>query len=338
MRSYAARVVSPLAGTLRRSATARGGPGLPGDLSARPIQLVGHAGLAIQRDGGSPTRRHLDDAVSVGLDRLELDVCSTAEGVLVVRHDVCLADGRPIADMTLGEMRCTDPELLTVDEAVEHLEGRMPILFDIKTARAAQLLGIWFRGRPDTDAYASCTENLPWLVHLRFAAPRVARWPSYPDIGERRTHHVQRVVVGLWRSHTTLSALRRSAAEIHRTAMQLRRAPRESVNRLGGLPWRERLPQDIRRTSAEVGAAGICVHHWVVSDELVDEAHHLALHVNAWTVNNPFAARMMAGAGVDSITTDRIDLVRLALRSLPSPVLPAAGNRRLREAVRSSPR
>jgi Glycerophosphoryl diester phosphodiesterase family len=184
---------------------------------------------------------------------------------------------------------------------------------------------------------AAAVTSRGWLLHLRFAAPRVARWPSYPDVGERRIHRVQRVVVGLLRTHTNRGALRRSAVEIHRTARQLRCAPRESLGRLGGLPWRDRLPDDIRRTCAEVAAAGICVHHWVVSDALVDEAHRLALHVNAWTVNNPFAARMMACAGVDSITTDRVDLVRLALRTQPSPVLAGPGHRQLRGAVRIAP-
>ena len=315
----------PPAGALSRSAPARGGPGTPGDHSASPIELVGHAGLAIQRDGGSPTRRHLDAAVDAGVDRLEIDVCETADAVLVARHDASLADGRDIADMSVRDLRRVDAGTVTIDEAVEHLGGRLPLLFDIKTARAAQLLGVWFRGRRDLENFATCTENLPWLIHLRFAAPRVQRWPSYPDIGDRRTHHVRRVVVGLWRSHANLSALRRSAIEIHRTAMQLRTAPRESFSRLGGLPWRDRLPGDIRATTADVGAAGVCVHHWVVSEALVAEAHQLGLHVNAWTVNNPFAARMMASAGVDSITTDRVDLVRLALRTYPAPVPPRDG-------------
>ena len=97
-------------------------------------------------------------------------------------------------------------------------------------------------------------------------------------------------------------------------------------------------PQDIRQTCADTGAAGICVHHWVVSDQLVEEAHNLGLHVNTWTVNNPFAARMAADAGVDSITTDRVDLVRLALRShlQPGPGTGSAGG--LREAARIAPR
>jgi glycerophosphoryl diester phosphodiesterase len=317
---------------------ARGVPVLPGDHRNDSMQVVGHAGLAIQREGGSPTRFHLDEAVAAGVDRLELDVCSSADGALVMLHDTYLADGRPVGELTLGEVRRADPEMLTIDDAVDHLGGRMPILLDLKSARVAQLLGVWFRGRRDTDLFATCTENLPWLVHLRFAAPGVERWPSYPDIGDRRTHHVQRVMVGLWRSHASLSGLRRGAADVQRAAMQLRRAPRESLSRLGGLPWRERLPQDIRQTCADTGAAGICVHHWVVSDQLVEEAHNLGLHVNTWTVNNPFAARMAADAGVDSITTDRVDLVRLALRShlQPGPGTGSAGG--LREAARIAPR
>ncbi|WP_337312050.1 glycerophosphodiester phosphodiesterase family protein [Candidatus Aeolococcus gillhamiae] len=71
----------------------------------------------------------------------------------------------------------------------------------------------------------------------------------------------------------------------------------------------------MRHTYAEAGAAGICAHHWIVSEQLVAEAHGLGLHLNTWTVNNPFAARMVADVGVDSITTDRVELIRHALQS-----------------------
>jgi glycerophosphoryl diester phosphodiesterase len=293
--------------------------------------------LAIRRDGGSPTRDTLDEALASDVDRLELDVCHTADGRLILRHDAVLPDGRLVADLDEASLRGVDPGLLSLDDAVEHLDGRLPMLLDLKTSRAAELLGLWFRRRPDVDDFSLCTENLPWLLHLRFAAPRVARWPSFPDVGDRRTHHVQRVVVGLWRNHASLGGLRRGALDVHRAAMQLRRAPRESLSRIGGLPWRERLPSDIRQACADTGAAGICVHHWVVSDQLVEEAHELDLHVNTWTVNNPFAARMMADAGVDSVTTDRIDLVRLALQRRPQQGRCAPSLPRLTEAVRIAP-
>ncbi len=331
-------MVRPPVDPLRRSAPARGVPVVPGDHLRDSIELIGHAGLAIHRAGGSPTHAHLDDALEAGVDRLELDVCTSADGALVMLHDAVLPDGRAVGDLTLAQLRRIDPDLLTIDEAVEHLAGRMRMLLDLKSAHATHLLGTWFRGRRDTEDFAACTENLPWLIQLRFAAPGVARWPSYPDIGDRRTHHVQRVVVGLWRSHSSLSGLRRSAADLHRSAMLLRRAPRESLNRLGGLPWRERLPQDLRQASVDSAAAGLCVHHWVLSERLVEEAHGLGLHVNTWTVNNPFAARMAGELGVDSITTDRVDLVRLALRTQLRPGPGTASSGRVREAVRIAPR
>ncbi|MBJ7595179.1 MAG: hypothetical protein JF886_10020 [Candidatus Dormibacteraeota bacterium] len=232
------------AGTLKRPGMARHIPGLPGDHPSPFMQVIGHAGLAVEANGGSPTGAHLDQALVTDVDRLELDICSTADSELVVRHDGCRRDGRLIADVEMAELRCSDPGILTVDEAVEHLDGRVPILFDITTARAAQLLGLWFRGRSDLDDFATCTENVPWLLHLRFAAPSVARWPSFPDIGGSRSDRAHRVVAGLWRSHASLDGLRRGAADVSRAALQVRRAPRDSLSRLGGLLWRERLPQE----------------------------------------------------------------------------------------------
>jgi glycerophosphoryl diester phosphodiesterase len=317
---------------------ARDTPGAPAGHHPTDVELIGHAGLAINTAEGSPTRRHLDESISLGVDRIELDVCCTADGRLVLRHDASLSDGRSVADLDLADLRAEHRGVLTIDDAVEHLDGRVPLLLDIKTARAAEVLGIWLRRRHDLDSFAVCTENLPWLLRLRFAAPRVARWPSFPDIGDRRAYHVQRVVVGLWRSHASVDGLRRGVADVHRAARQLYQRPHESLANLAGLPWRGRLLLDIARVRDDVAAQGVCVHHWVVSERLVEEAHSVGLHVNAWTVNNPFAARMMVAAGVDSITTDRIDLVRVALRSyeLPDPRLGAG--RPLREAARISPR
>lgn len=303
-----------------------------------PPVVVGHAGLAIQRPGGAPTRRHLDEALALGLDRLELDVCSSADGRLVIRHDACLADGRFVADLDLAALRRDDQLLLTLDDVVEHVDGRIPLTLDLKMARAAEQLGRWFPGRRDLDAYSLCTENLPWLLHLRFAAPRVARWPSFPDIGDRSRHHVQRVLAGLWHSHASVGGLRRGAADLRRAAGQLRHRPHDSLARLAGLPWRDRLPLQLARPCEELAAAGICVQKWLISDRLVEEAHRAGLHVNAWTINSPELAQSVAATGVDSITTDRVAAVRLALGIGRPPRAPVVARRpRLRVAGRTAP-
>jgi glycerophosphoryl diester phosphodiesterase len=305
-------------------------------VSTMAMQLVGHAGLAIQRPGGAPSHRQLDEALDLGVDRLELDVCCSADGRLVMRHDACLDDGRLVGDLTLGELRAADPSLLTLDDVVEHLDGDLPLLLDLKMAHSAQALGTWFRGRRDRAMFAVCTENLPWLVHLRFAAPRVERWPSFPDLGERSRLHVQRVIAGLVRSHTSVGGLRRGAADVHRAIRQLRHRPHESVARLAGLPWRDRLPLDLAVPCADAGAAGICVQHWLVSERLVDEAHRAGLSVNTWTINSPAAALAAAACGVDSMTTDRVEAVRFAVRS-PRETSPQPSGRSFRVVAGSGP-
>lgn len=299
--------------------------------------MIGHAGLSIHRPGGAPTRRQLDEALALGLDRIELDVCSSADGYLVSRHDTYLADGRFVADVDLAGLIHDDPGLLTLDDICEQLGGRIPLLLDLKMAHAAQALAPWLRGRRDLGQFTLCTENLPWLLHLRFAAPRVARWPSFPDIGNHSAHHVQRVLAGLWRSHASLGGLRRGVADVHHAARHLRHRPQESLARLAGLPWRGRLPFELAQHCRDLGAEGICVQKWLISASLVEEAHRAGLHVNTWTVNDPAVAQAVAGAGVDSITTDRVAALRLALGMGRPPRLPAAGgSTRLRVAGRTA--
>lgn len=301
------------------------------------LQVNGHAALAIGRRGGSPTHRHLDEALALRLDRIEIDICCSADGVLVVRHDVGLGDGRFVGDLDLAALRRHDPFLLTLDDVEEHLAGRVPILLDLKMGRASVALGAWMRGRRDVDTYAVCTENLPWLRHLHAAAPRLARWPSFPDLGDRSRHHVQRVLAGLWRSHATLQGVLRSAADVNRAARHLRRRPHDSLARIAGLPWRDRLPLDFAHPCGDLAAAGMCVQQWLVSERLIEEAHRAGLHVCAWTINNPEAAQDLAAVGVDSITTDRVAAIRLALGIGQPPPHPASDGDRLREAARSVP-
>lgn len=315
-------VKSP-AGMRQPSSAARDGAGAARDHLPPPPQVVGHAALAIRSPGGAPTRHHLDEVLALRLDRVELDLCTSADGRLVVRHDTALADGRLVADLDLTELRRAEPLLLTLDEAVEHLAGHVPVMLDLKMAHAAAALGRWARGRRDLATAAVCTENLPWLLHLRFATPRLARWPSFPDLGERSRHHLQHVLAGLWRSHASLGDLRRGVADVHRAARLLRSRPQDSLAHIGGLPWRARLPLDFAEPCSDAGAEGICVQAWSISAPLVEEAHRGGLLVNTWTVNRPEAAHSLAALGVDSITTDRIAAVRLALGVGSPPRRPA---------------
>lgn len=325
------------AGTRQSPSAARDAAGPARDHIPLPPKLIGHAGLALRSPGGAPTRRHLDEALRLRLDAVELDLCTSADGRLLLRHDTAVADGRFVADLDLAALRRLEPDLLTLDEALEQLGGHVPVLLDLKMAHAAQALGRWARGRRDLTGLAVCTENVPWLLHLRFAAPRLARWPSFPDLGDHSRHHIQRVLAGLWRSHASVGDLRRGVADVHSAARLLRSHPHDSLARLGGLPWRARLPLDFAQPCRDAGAEGICVQAWSISGRLVEEGQRAGLLVNAWTVNNPRTAQDLAALGVDSITTDRVAAIRLALGAGSPPRRPAdSACEPLREAVRTS--
>ena len=304
---------------------------------SRAPEVIGHAALALARPGGAPTVRHLEGALQAGVHRLEVDLCCTADGRMVLRHDTVLADGRYVGDLELRALRREDPGILTLDEAAETVAGRVPMLLDLKMPAAATALGRWASRRRGLDAYAVCTENLALILHLRFAAPRLARWPSFPDLGERRRHHVRRVLHGLWRSHASRDGLRRGWVEIQAAAAQLRSRPQDALAGIGGLPWRSRLPGDLAMHCDDLAAEGICVQKWLVTAELVAEAHRAGLHVNSWTVNHTETAAALAARGVDSITTDRVAAVRLALGHGAPARTPTGRRRQRRGGALSAP-
>ena len=244
------------------------------------MRWIGHCGLAAGRHGGAPDIACLDAALALGLDRLEVDVCVTADAALVLHHDGVLPDGTPLAGVDLHAARGAG-RLLTVDEALEHLGGRLPLLLDLKGAAVVEPLGAWLAGRGGATGLAVCTDDAAALRRLGELAPAVARWRTLPEVPGGRGESRRRIVAALTR---------------HRL-----------VARLGGL-------------AAEVGAAGLCVDQWAVSRGLCAEAHRLGLEVVAWTVNAALPARAMRRAGVDLITTDRPAAMRRALgETAPSP-------------------
>jgi glycerophosphoryl diester phosphodiesterase len=239
------------------------------------VQLIGHAGLAASRPGGTHDRAGLDAALSLDLARLEVDVARCGDGALVLRHDLLLPSGRSLPAVALAAARAETPGLLTLDEAVEHLAGRLPLLLDIKHDAVVDALGGWAAGRADAGLLAVCTDAAAALVHLRERAPRMARWRTLPVYAP---------------------------------------GPDTSVRRLAACASRGLLPARLERLAAEVGAAAVTVDRWAVTGGLCAEAHRLGLPVTAWTVNRPRTAALMRRRGADYVTTDQPRLLGAAPR------------------------
>jgi glycerophosphoryl diester phosphodiesterase len=283
--------------------------------SARTVRWIAHAGLGIARPGGGPSVQTLADAVRLRVDRVEVDICTTADRALVLRHDCRTAAGRAVEHVTLAQLRRDEPWLLTLDEALDHL-GSLPLLLDIKTVAAAPLLGHWLRARRDRARFAVCTETLVALLVLRDVAPRIERWRSFPDVGSRRPEYVARVLAALLR-HVQPAHLGYLARELGSAAVDFGAArTHEGRARAGGVPWRRLLPRHLDQLAVEAGAAAICVHHFLVTPQLVERAAALRLPVVAWTVNSALPLRHVLDCGVDMVTTDDVRGMRGAADAL----------------------
>lgn len=241
------------------------------------MRLIGHAGLASGRPGGTPTRQTLADAERLHVDCIEIDVCCSWDGTLLLRHDLDLPSGRPVQSVSAEQARREDPDLLTADEAAEVLStSAVLVLVDLKHAADAGRVARWLAQRRDPERWAICTDDVGALLAAREHAPHIARWRTLPRVPPGRGERTRRIVA---------CALR------------------------GMLP--SRLPH----LAGEVGAAAFSVDRWAVTPRLCDAARGLGLPVAAWTVNTPSAARRMAACGVDFVTTDRVVEMRAAIGS-----------------------
>src|SRR5712671_6992909 len=126
----------------------------------KSLRWIAHAGLARARPGGTPTRQTLTGAERLRVDWIEIDVCQTADGTLVLRHDLLLPSRRPLRELSLDAVLTEDPDVLTLDEAAEVLgPSPVPTLIDLKDARDAEAVARWLGRRPDPDAWAICADD-----------------------------------------------------------------------------------------------------------------------------------------------------------------------------------
>jgi glycerophosphoryl diester phosphodiesterase len=244
------------------------------------VRWIGHSGLAAGRPGGTPTRHTLATAERLHIDWLELDVWRTADGYLVLRHDLLLPSQRRVDALPLSGIRNEDADVLTLDEAVEVLgQDGIPVLVDLKQPSDARAIADWLATRPDPDRWAVCSDDVTALQGMREHAPKVARWRTLPHVPAGRG---------------------------------------ESVRRIKASALRSLLPARLPSLASEVGAAGLSVDRWAVTPGLTAAARRVGLPVAAWTVNTRTAAQRMSACAVDYITTDKPQEMRAVLTSQDS--------------------
>jgi glycerophosphoryl diester phosphodiesterase len=115
------------------------------------MQVIAHRGAS----GYAPenTRAAFERAIEMGAAAIETDITVTADGELVLVHDQLIdrvSNGNgPVSDHTLTELRALDfgswfgkefagQGVVTVAEMIEEFLDRIPVVFEIKDARATR--------------------------------------------------------------------------------------------------------------------------------------------------------------------------------------------------------
>jgi glycerophosphoryl diester phosphodiesterase len=275
--------------------------------------------------------------VALGVDAIELDVGLTADGELVVFHDVALSgdlvrgpdgawltgEGPLIHELTLAELKRYDVGRLCPGSLyaaahpaqVPHDGARIPTLAETFAATAPVRLAIELKTLP-TRPEATATP-------AEMAAKVVAE--------ARRCGALQRIDVRSfdWRG---LHYLRQHHPEVPLTFLTTRATVARSALWWDGMELAEyggSVPAAVARHGAGVGWAPASVG---LTEAEVREAHSLGLRVYPWTVNAPAEMAKLLAWQVDGLCSDRPDLVREVLAgaglAVPTPGGDGPGARR----------
>jgi glycerophosphoryl diester phosphodiesterase len=251
---------------------------------ARTIEIIGHGGAGDFYPGNS--RQSIEQALKIGVDRIEIDVQRSADGDLVLVHnDQFLLHGRktPTDEITTSQLRAMLPGLLTLDELVELNVDRVPLLLDVKLPGYERpLIEAIRRHRLAPSAAASSTHPIVlWRLKRAFPAMRLGLSTGHMATG--KDNPVLRAVFS-------------------RTLRVVTPLPLVAVMRL-------------------CGATETMIQHRVCTRRLVHTVHAWGRKVNVWTVDRPDLMRRFIGMGVDGIISNRPDLVQ-EVRTMEAPLVP----------------
>jgi glycerophosphoryl diester phosphodiesterase len=242
---------------------------------SRP-EVVGHRGAADHAPGN--TERSFRCALEIGVDRVECDVQRSVDGALVLVHDETLvaADGRrrAIATLTLAELRSLLPGLLLLDDLVEIVGGRTPLMVDVKRPGYEGELIAAFRRHGLAETASVPSTWLPTLRRLRHAFPTLR-------LGLSTGHLAGGAPLGI--RPTATAALRRA------------------------------LPRAIVPALMAAGADELMVYHRVASPALVTAVQRSGRRINLWTVDRDDDIGHAIALRPDGIISNRPEAVVAAL-------------------------
>ncbi len=299
--------------------------------AAAPFDLEGHRGTrGLAPENTLPAFRK---ALEIGVTTLELDTGITADGVVVVAHDMALnpaitrgPDGRwidrrgpPIHQLTYEALQRYD--VGRIDPASPYSRTQ-PAQVPVDGARIPRLADVFALARDSRVRFNIETKTSP-LAPDETLAPEAFVRAVIAEI--RRAGMASRSMLQSfdWR---TLQVAQREAPDIPTVYLSAQQRFMDNIcsgpaggtpapaGRCDPSPWTAGFQiGDHGSVARMVKAAGGAV--WSpffrdVDEAKIREAHGLGLKVVVWTVNAPADIERMLALGVDGIITDRPDVAK----------------------------
>jgi glycerophosphoryl diester phosphodiesterase len=298
-----------------------------------PFDIEAHrGGRALRPENTLPS---FANALSLGVDTLELDMGVTRDGIVIVTHERGLSpdlarapDGRyvttetPFVTLTLAEVRQYDVGQIRPGSLYA---ARFPDQLPVPGTRIPTLAEVFALVRRSGDHHV----RLNIETKIDPAHPGEAPGPQQFVAAVldllRREQFMDRVMIQSfdWR---TLLLLQKQAPTIPTVYLTQQAEPDATIYRDRTSRWTAGFdPQDhggsVPRTVKAAGGAIWSPDYRDVDARSIAEAHRLGLPVVVWTVNRPEDMARLIDLGVDGIISDRPDLLRVeaARKGIPLP-------------------
>lgn len=245
--------------------------------------ITGHRGAA----GLAPenTLSSVRKALQLGVDRVEVDVQQTKDGVVICMHDRTLdrttdMQGQ-VRSSTWNELKNAkantgfekqfpDEGIPTLEDIIKEVNGRSELVIEIK----------------DGNSYYPGIEDRVAALIGKYDAWRWAPVHTFND--------------------DALFHLHEKYPKIRLQKLFVAKVPWFPIMLDFGLHWGKL--EDYPFVEA------FSVNGSFVSQHVIDRAHAMKKQVHVWTVNDPDTATELVEMGVDGIISDRPDIIRNAIR------------------------
>lgn len=248
--------------------------------TTRPLVMAHRGGAGLWPEN---TMLAFERARDLGVDVIEMDVHSTADGVLVVMHDAT------VDRTTNGTGRVSD---LTVAE-VKKLDAGHRWSSDARKTFPWQGKGL---SVPTLDEVFTRLPEMRFNIEPKQERPSLSK-PLCRMIREKGM--VNKVTVGSFRQ-TVLDEFRRECPEVATSA-----SPTEVSEFLR--TYKTKSDATYRPAMRALQVPEYVAGAQLLNKDFVEAAHLRNLQVHAWTVNETESMQRLIGIGVDGIMTDYPD-------------------------------